>query len=209
MKYGSNGKQAWLLLNIFLDDLIKIFVGTTKQLHNLFNEMNEIHPTLKFTLNHTTPKEEPIEDRCDCEPKDSIPFLDTSISIIEGKLDTDLYKKDTDRSQYLLRESCHPASVTASIPFSLSLRIIRICSQQINQNIRLQELKEVLLNRGYPSDLVNRGVEKAKKIPRKIALLKVQKKTTQNRPRFAIKYDPRLPNIPKIQMKHWRSMTND
>ena len=83
-------------------------------------------------------------------------------------------------------------SVTASIPFSLSLGIIGKGSQQINQNIRLQELKEVLLDRGFPSDLVNRGVEKAIIIPRNIYILKVQK----------LKIFPKAPNIPKIQMKH-------
>ena len=77
-KYGSNGKSAWLLFKRFLDDLIKIFVGTTKQLHKIFNEMNQLHPTLKFTMNHTNPKDEKEEDKCDCKAQNSIPFLDTS-----------------------------------------------------------------------------------------------------------------------------------
>ena len=142
MKYGSNGKSAWLLLKRFLDDIIKIFVGTTKQLHQIFDEMNNLHPTLKFTLNHTTPEDEAIEDKCDCEAQISIPFLDTSLTILDGKIDTDLIKKDTDRNQYLLRESCHAAGVTASIPYSLSLRIVRICSKIENRDLRLQELKK-------------------------------------------------------------------
>ena len=168
--------------------------------------MNTIHPTLKFTLNHTTPTEENEEDRCDCEIKDSIPFLDTSLSIENGKIQTDLYKKDTDRNQYLLRESCHPAGVTASIPFSLGLRIVRICSSTKNRDTRINELKNVLLKRGYPEKLVDRGIQKAKNIPRKIALLKVHKKTEKNRPIFVVKYDPRLPSIQQIQSKHWRAM---
>ena len=57
-KYGSNGKSAWLLFKRFLDDLIKIFVGTTKQLHLMFDEMDQLLPTLKFTMNHTNPKKE-------------------------------------------------------------------------------------------------------------------------------------------------------
>ena len=207
LKYGSNDKSAWLLFKRFLDDLIKIFVGTTKQLHTIFDEMNKIHPTLKFTLNHTNPEEEREEDRCDCEPQASIPFLDTSLSIVNGRIETDLYKKDTDRNQYLLRESCHPAGVTASIPYSLGLRIVRICSKNENRDLRLSELKNILLQRGYPKQLIERGIEKARKVSRKIALLKVKKKTVQNRPIFAVKYDPRLPSIQQIQAKHWRAMT--
>ena len=39
--------------------------------------MNQIHPTLKFTMSHTSPDEESEEDKCGCEIKKSIPFLDT------------------------------------------------------------------------------------------------------------------------------------
>ena len=132
-KYGTNGKSACLLFKQFLDDLIKILVGTSKQLHTLFKEINSIHPTIRFTFNHTFPKNEALEDRCNCKAQDSIPFLDTSLSIQDGRIDTDLFKKDTDRNQYLLRESCHPQGVTASIPYSLGLRIVRICRTTQNR----------------------------------------------------------------------------
>ena len=46
-------------------------------------------------------------------------------------------------------------------------------------------------------------------MPRLKALLKVRKKTAQNGPVFSVKFDPRLPNIPQIQAKHWRSMTGE
>ena len=52
-----------------------------------------MHPTIKFTMSHTTRDDEPLEDRCDCDAMTSIPFLDTSCSIIEGRIDTDLFKK--------------------------------------------------------------------------------------------------------------------
>ena len=55
---------------------------------------------------------------------------------------------------------------------------------------------------------MNRSIDKAKKIPRKVALLKIKKKTTENRPVFAIKYDPRLPAMHQIVAKHWRSMVS-
>ena len=34
-----------------------------------------------------------------------------------------------------------------------------------------------------------------------------RKKKAQNRPVFALKFDPRLPSISSLQAKHWRSMT--
>ena len=75
-KYDKNGNSSLQLFKRFLDDLIQIFRGTTKELHQLYEEINNIHPTLKFTMEHTTPKNELEEDRCNCERKDSIPFLD-------------------------------------------------------------------------------------------------------------------------------------
>ena len=138
--------------------------------------MNHIHPTLNFAMQHTKPKTEKIKERCECEPKNLVLFPEASISIIEGKIDTDLFKKDTDRNQYLLRESCHPQGVTASIPFSLGLRIVRICLRPKNRDRNLKELKEVLKDRDYPEQLIDRGIEKARKIPRNAALLKVKTK---------------------------------
>ena len=41
----------------------------------------------------------------------------------------DLYRKPTDRNQYLLLDSCHPKTTTRAIPKSLGLRIVKICSE--------------------------------------------------------------------------------
>ena len=73
-KYGENGKSAFVIFKRFLDDILKIFKGTTKQLHKLFEDMNKIHPTLKFTLDHTTPETEAAEDNCGCEKRKQFPF---------------------------------------------------------------------------------------------------------------------------------------
>ena len=57
---------------------------------NYLKKKNKLHPTLKLTMAHTTVKDEPMEDRCKCEPCDSIPFLDTSIIIENGRIEVDL-----------------------------------------------------------------------------------------------------------------------
>ena len=74
---------------------------------------------------------------------------------------------------------------------------------------RLSELKELLLARGYKTNLVNSAIEKAKDIPRIKALEKVKKSKTSKRPVFVITFDPRLPSIAGIVKKHWRTMTAD
>ena len=73
-------------------------------------------------MRHTTGDDEPLEDRCDSDAITSNPFLDTSCSIIEGPIDTDLFKKEMDRNHYLLPR--HLAKTKEAIPFELGMRII-------------------------------------------------------------------------------------
>ena len=209
-KKQGDEKTCLLLFKRFLDDIFQIFQGTTKELHKLFDSINQIHPTLKFTLQHTTLENEKEEDKCGCEERKAIPFLDTSCSLKKGKIIVDLYRKESDRNQYLLTDSCHPIGCTKNIPFSLGLRIVRICTEPETRDKRLSELRELLIDRDYPERIVDSALNRARAIPRRVALRKVIRKKQKNskRPIFALKYDPRLPSISNIQSKHWTSMTS-
>ena len=86
------------------------YLKQTKQNSSIctfLEEMNKINPTLKFTMTHTSVIEEALEERCSCPNRNSIPFLDTSLSLEDGKIEVDLFRKPTDRNQYLLPTSCH------------------------------------------------------------------------------------------------------
>ena len=86
---AEEDKTAFLgLLKRFLDDFFLLYFGSSRKLHVLFEKINNMHPTIRFTMSHTTRDDEPLEDRCDCDAMTSIPFLDTSCSIIEGCIDT-------------------------------------------------------------------------------------------------------------------------
>ena len=50
----------------------------------------------------------------------------------------------------------------------------------------------MLLSRNYPINLMDRAIEKARKVPRLLALKKVEKKKQTKRPVFAVTFDPRL-----------------
>ena len=157
-------------------------------------------------MTHTTFSGETLQYKCFCEERKAIPFLDTSLQIENGKIEIDLFRKSTDRNQFLLPSSCHPESTTANLPYSSALRIVRICTKIQTRDKRLQELKELFLNRGYKENIIDKAIERARKVPRKFALKRVERKVNQERPIFVTKYDPRMPSIPKIQSKHWRSM---
>ena len=74
------------LLKRFLDDIFMIFTGSVRALHVLFEEINKIHPKIKFTMAHTTPDNQSSYDQCSCEPIKSIPFLDTLCTIKAGQI---------------------------------------------------------------------------------------------------------------------------
>ena len=96
-----------------------------------------------------------------------------------------------------------------NIPYSLALRIIRICSEIEVRDQRLAELKELLLAREYKSGLIDSAIKRAKEIPREKALERVIKFKTSDRPVFIVKYHPSLPSVSKIIHKHHRTMTLD
>ena len=190
----------------FLDDILIIFRGSNNNLHKFIKNINTIHNSIKFTLQHTR---KPSSDDCECEESTNIPFLDTSLSLSHGQVNSDLYRKPSDRNQYLLPSSCHPPHCHENIPFSLALRIIRICSNPTQRDCRLLELKEMLIARDYKKNIINSAIDKALKIPRKEAIKKVFRKTNKDRVVFSIKYDPRLPSLSKIVQKHHRTMVEE
>ena len=45
----------------FLDDIFKVFIGSVQDLHKILDEINLIHPSIKFTMSHTM-----STSQCDC-----------------------------------------------------------------------------------------------------------------------------------------------
>ena len=112
-----------------------------EELQNFLSRANNLHPSIKFTheISNTT-----------------ISFLDTSSSLSEGVLSTDLYSKPTDTNQCLLPSSCHLPHVTKSIPYSQALRIRRICSTNKSLKKRLRQLTNHLKRRGYKQSVIKK-----------------------------------------------------
>ena len=137
-----------------------------------------------------------------------VPFLDTCVSIKDGKFFTDLYRKPSDRCQYLLPSSCHPSHVTQNIPYNLCYRLLRICSNNETLERRLAELKELLVSRSYRPKSIDDAINKVMKIPREEALKKVERKENE-RPVFIISYNPALPSLTQILKRHWKVMSKD
>ena len=182
-RYNNNIK----FFKRFLDDIAGLWTGSLGDLYEFFREVNQIHPNIKFTLNHSSPYEcnmKEIHD-CWCYQTKSVPFLDTLMWIENGKIHTDLYRKPTDRCQYLLPSSCHPAHITENIPYSLAYRIVRICSTVELRDKRLDELQTFLQEREYSQSTIIAAITRAKQIDREHALRRVIQNNNQNRVIFA------------------------
>ena len=109
--------------------------------------INSIHSSFQFTCNYS---------------KECVQFLDVSVYVDNsGNITTDLYVKPTDTQQYLMATSCHPNHTKRSIPYSQSLRILRICSNKESAKIRCTELVECLDKRGYNNRKTNKQIERA------------------------------------------------
>ena len=100
-KCQENRRIPMKYMKSFLDDIFLVFIGTIENLHRFIQDINMIHPNIKFTMSHTTPS---LSDQklpsCSCPQMSSCPYLDVSCEIKEGKIVTVLYKKPTDKKKH-------------------------------------------------------------------------------------------------------------
>ena len=76
----------------YLDEIFCIWTQGSQNLNELFNCINSLHPTIKFTMDYSTTE---------------INFLGVTVTKVGNKLETDLYRKPSDTHQYLYNQSCH------------------------------------------------------------------------------------------------------
>ena len=185
LKYAPFQPHTWLR---YIDDIFMIWTEGLDNLKIFIGYLNNIHPTIKFTSSHSST---------------NIPSLDVSVSLTnDGSISTDLYTKPTDKHQHLLYSSCHPLHTKKAIPFSLALRLRRICSTDAAFHTRTAQLTTYLLKRGYNRNFVNKQIRRAADIPRQLTL---QTKDI-NKPKripFITTFNPSLPHISHIIKKHF------
>ena len=117
--------------------------------------------------------------------------------LLNGRLETDLYVKPTDKHQYLFKSSCHPSHTKQFISFSMALRLRRICSTDEFFNSRSNALTTHLIKRGYKHRLLKDAIERVHQIPRSRALQTSIKKESHRIP-LVIVFNPALLNIHQV-----------
>ena len=145
----------------YIDDVFCIFQGTQQQLLDFIKHLNSKDVDIQFTADFS---------------KTQVHFLDTTVSLTEGHIKTDLYCKPTDSHSYLRFNSAHPSKCKQSIPFSQFLRIRRICSDISDFDKHIVTFSRYFLNRGYPLSLLEQAAIRARRLNRDTLLSPQDKK---------------------------------
>ena len=132
------------------------------------------------------------------------------MSLYNGTITTDLYTKPTDKHQYLLQSSCHPRHTKRAIPFSLALRLRRICSSDETFKLRTNELRTYLNKRGYNLSFLNQEIGRVNGIPRSDAIATKDTSDTNQpiRVPLVVTYNPALRSVSSIIHKHFNILSS-
>ena len=171
----------------FIDDVFAIWTHGEQQLQTFLGELNHHHTSIKFTANWST---------------EEVSFLDTRVYLKDGRVETDLYTKPTDKHQYLHTKSCHPRHCKTAIPFSQALRLRRICSEQDNLVTRARELKQHLMKRGYPEQTLDAEIDRAINVSRDHSLSRGDRRGTDQRIPLVVTYHPSMNFLSRTTRRH-------
>ena len=177
--------KSWLWLR-YIDDIIFIWTEGEDKLKGFLNRLNNFHPNLKFTLEKSKP---------------SVNFLDVSVSIVDNKLETDLFCKPADCHQFLHFNPDHPFHNKKPIVYSQGLRIERLFSSSLTFQKHLESLKTWFCNRGYPQKVVDAQIKRASEKSLDELFERPNRKET-GAP-FVMTYHPRFHNLSAIKRTHF------
>ena len=148
----------------FLDDCYINWPYGEDKLKELHDILNSLDGSIQLTA-ETSCKE--------------LPFLDVMIRKDKTHLTTDMYYKPTDSFQYLPYTSSHPRHTKNNIPYNLARGICMIVENQDIRKRRLDDLKQILLRKQYPAEIIDYGVNKALTLTTE-ELRRVREQATEN-----------------------------
>ena len=120
----------------FINNVFMIWTEGEQHLKYFIRYLNSNHANIKFTHEYSNSFHQ------------TLPFLDSQVHLSNKNIQTDLHTKRTHKRQYLLKTSCHPNHTKQTIPFSLFLRIGRICSTDAFFDKESKELIKHLVKHG-------------------------------------------------------------
>ncbi|XP_075462091.1 protein-arginine deiminase type-2 isoform X2 [Ascaphus truei] len=182
----------------YIDDVLCIWGGNEVDLGKFQQYLNNNNMNLKFTFNIN-----PL----------TIDFLDLTLFIENGLIETKTFYKKVDANTYLLASSNHNPRWINNIPKGQFLRTKRNCSQEAIFNTQANELKTKFFEREYNHNRVKKALEAAKNTNRE-ELIQMNKKTIIKKDGvefipFITKYNGMANKITTIIKKHWSILLGD
>ena len=168
-------------------EVIHYIFGTEDKMNHFHSLANSIHGNIKVDLRYSLSE---------------IEFLDVSVAVKNGKFMTDVYTKPNDKKTYLHYHSDHPETVKKAIPTGLFGRARRICSDEDTFNQQASNIRGRLTQRGYPSHVIDRGYDIARKEDKSQLMKKKTAKKTDSRVPMVITFSKFLPDIKQILQKN-------
>ena len=153
----------------YIDDIFFLWEHGENKLKLFIDKIKKALTTIKFTAEWS---------------KTFVVFLDVTVSLTEGVIETDLYVKPTDSHQYIQSSSCHPFHCKKGIPYSqVKLHLFRNTFHK-----RCIDLERFLFERGYSSKLAWKGILWARKSPRNKMLDKENSQGNDSKLTFNVVY---------------------
>lgn len=188
-QYGTR-PSIWLR---FIDDIFFVWEGDDQSLAQF----------IKFCDNYSTVsgKKSSIRFTNMCSKKE-VNFLDMTVSLVDGRLVTDLYTKSVDTHSYLHAKSFHPPSLISSLPKTQFIRIRRICTNTRDYKRHANDFIQFFIHRGFRKDKLQRLADEIGATDRN-SLLQPKRRVNENldkhsRVVLSLKWHPRLRFLPKL-----------
>ena len=137
--------QSWFRKR-FIDDTFFTYKENEESTEKFLEGLNKFHPNVKFAYEKS---------------KEKTNLLDVVIKIKESTIITHLYCKPTYCYQYLHYDSSHVNHIKRSIIFSQTLRLKRICSENNDLNVHIEDLKIWPRKKRFLDSLFKEQVDKA------------------------------------------------
>lgn len=124
-------------------------------------------------------------------------------------IQTDLFRKPTDRNTILRGDSFHPTHLIKSLPISQFHRARRICSTDTLYSKQSTELKRRFRERGYKEAWIDSAADRFSTLSQEESLRPRSKTTKDSSPRCFTKYSPTGFEFQKIMLNHWHIIDSD
>ena len=149
-KLGNKVAQYfWKFYRRYLDDGIIFWDKRLGDFDDIFIILNQINPSLKFTLDRDFNK---------------LKYLDVLIYKTPVGFKTVVNGKDTDSGTYLPFDSAHPRQCKTNIPFNMARRVRALTDDDHLAQIKMKELSDLLIIGGYPIGMVRSAVQSAMRL---------------------------------------------